>query len=283
MILDDILAHKTDEVERRKARLPLTEVRARAEVTEAPRDFRSALAQRDVAVIAEVKRASPAKGALSLDLDPALLAVSYADAGAAAVSVLTDERFFNGSDADLRAVQAAIQLPVLRKDFVLEPYQLFEARVLGADAVLLIVRALSQDRLKALVDLAMALGLAALVEVHDDEELERAVDVGATLIGINNRDLTRMTVDLATSERLLSRVPADVVAVSESGIRTADDVQRLGSLGASAVLVGEALVTAPDPPARLAELVAAGRRLSHQVDLTARRLGDPLHSSAGGG
>jgi indole-3-glycerol phosphate synthase len=283
VILDDILAHKTDEVERRKARLPLTEVRARAEVTEAPRDFRSALAQRDVAVIAEVKRASPAKGALSLDLDPALLAVSYADAGAAAVSVLTDERFFNGSDADLRAVQAAIQLPVLRKDFVLEPYQLFEARVLGADAVLLIVRALSQDRLKALVDLAMALGLAALVEVHDDEELERAVDVGATLIGINNRDLTRMTVDLATSERLLSRVPADVVAVSESGIRTADDVQRLGSLGASAVLVGEALVTAPDPPARLAELVAAGRRLSHQVDLTARRLGDPLHSSAGGG
>jgi indole-3-glycerol phosphate synthase len=283
VILDDILAHKADEVERRKARLPLAEVRARAEAAEAPRDFRSALAHRDVAIIAEVKRASPAKGALRLDLDPAVLADGYAGAGAAAVSVLTDERFFRGSDADLRAVRAAIPLPVLRKDFVLEPYQLFEARALGADAVLLIVRALSQDRLKALADLAITLGMASLVEVHDGQELERAIAVGTSLIGINNRDLTRMTVDLATSERLLSHMPADVIAVSESGIRTAADVRRLGALGASAVLVGEALVTSPDPPALLAELVAAGRSPSGELEPTSPRPGDPLRSSAAGG
>ena len=174
--------------------------------------------------------------------------------------MLTDERYFGGSDEDLVAVRAAIDVPVLRKDFVLHPYQIYEARALGADAVLLIVGALDRGRLSELLQLAESLGMAALVEVHDERELEVSTRVGASLVGINNRDLTRMVVDLETTIRLRPHVPSGVVVVSESGIRTPDQVRRLADVPVDGVLVGEALVTAPDPQLRLRQMLAAGRR-----------------------
>ena len=259
MILDDIVAHKGVELAERAAREPLDSVAARAAAAPAARDFRAALAGTELAVIAEIKRISPASGALRPGLDAAETAARYAEAGAAAISVLTDEHFFGGSDRDLAAVRRAVRTPVLRKDFVIDPYQVHEARALGADAVLLIVRALGRSRLAELVALVESLGMAALVEVHTVGELTVAADLGASLIGINNRDLTRMTVDLDTTARLRPLVPPGVTVVAESGIRTAEDAHRLRALGVDAILVGEALVTAEDPAERLRELVAAGR------------------------
>jgi indole-3-glycerol phosphate synthase len=259
MILDDILIHKAQEVAERKRRVPESRVRACAARAAPSLDFRGALAGPGVSVISEIKRASPAKGALNLDLDPAGLAGRYATGGAAAISVLTDERFFAGSDADLQAVRAAVAVPVLRKDFLVDPYQVYEARAIGADAVLLIVRALSRVQLSELQGLARALGMSSLVEVHTAEELEVAIEIGASLVGINNRDLTRMVVDLETTARLRPLVPPEVVLVSESGVKSADDVHYLANLGVDAVLVGESLVTAPDPAERLRELVLAGQ------------------------
>jgi len=259
MILDEILEHKRGEVAERKARLPLAVVVRRAHGAAPALDFVAALSGPDVAIVAEIKRQSPAKGALKLDMDAATMATTYAEAGASAISVLTDERFFRGTDADLRAVRQAVRVPVLRKDFVVDPYQVHEARMLGADAVLLIVRALAPSEIAELSELARSLGMAALVEAHTAEEIATALDAGATLLGINNRDLTSMVVDVATTERLRPLVPEGVTLVSESGIRAADDVARLRHIGVDAALIGEALVTAPDSGGLLRSLLAAGR------------------------
>jgi indole-3-glycerol phosphate synthase len=256
--LSDILARKRDEVEAARRALPEAELRARARDRVAPRAFEAALSFRGgpSRVIAEVKRASPSAGAIRAGLDAVAQARAYAAAGAAAISVLTDGPGFGGSLADLAAVRAAVQVPLLRKDFVLDRYQLIEARAHGADAALLIVAALEEPALRRLVEACAELGLAALVEVHDEREVEAALRVGARLVGVNNRNLGTFAVDLAVSERLLPRLPADVRAVAESGVRTADDARRLRRAGAANLLVGEALVRAVDPGALLREMTA---------------------------
>jgi len=258
VILDEILAHKAREVAERKARESERSVAARAATAPRPLDFPAALAGSDVGVIAEIKRWSPAKGALRPELDASTMAARYVTAGAAAISVLTDERYFRGSDRDLVAVRERVRIPLLRKEFVIDPYQVYEARALGADAILLIVRAVRPGPLAVLARLAAELGMAALVEVHTEAELRVALEIGAALIGINNRDLTRMTVDLETTARLRPLVPAGTLVISESGIAAAEDIRRLRRVPVDGVLVGEALVTAEDPEQRLRELVAAG-------------------------
>jgi indole-3-glycerol phosphate synthase len=233
----------------------MDELSGRAQAMAPTRGFQAALvAGGGVAVIAEVKRASPSKGALAPDLDPAQLARTYQVGGAAALSVLTDREFFGGSPADLAAARAATALPVLRKDFTVAPADVLDARCMGADAVLLIAAALSPDEMIDLAALADSVGLDALVEVHDEAEAERAVTAGATLIGVNQRDLFTFEVDSARAERVAGMLPVGVVKVAESGIRRAEDVRRLGEAGFDAVLVGEALVTAPDPGAALQQL-----------------------------
>ncbi|MFN0071497.1 MAG: indole-3-glycerol phosphate synthase TrpC [Chloroflexota bacterium] len=254
MILDRILAAKHDEIEARKQVDSLDELRARVRDALPARGFLESLRSRPFGVIAEIKRRSPAKGLLKPDLDPANTARTYERGGALAMSVLTDGPFFDGSDADLQQARAACSLPVLRKDFVIDPYQVWEARALGADAVLLIVRALEDSLLRELHALALSLGLAALVEVHDEAELERATRAGATLIGVNNRDLDTLTVDIATTERLAPFVPDSATLVAESGVSEQAAAQRMHRAGARAILVGEALVLAPDPAALLREL-----------------------------
>ena len=213
---------------------------------------------RTLGLIAEVKRASPSAGLIAADFDPVEIARRYEQAGADAISVLTDEPFFQGHLDHLVAVRAAVELPILRKDFVLDEAQIYEASVAGADAVLLIVAALTQDQLIRLHDVATACQLDVLVEVHTLEELDRAVAIDARIIGINNRDLTSFKVDLAVTERLSEEVPAGVVLVSESGIRTADDSRRARASGADAILVGEALMRSPDVEAAVARLKLAG-------------------------
>jgi indole-3-glycerol phosphate synthase len=208
-------------------------------------------------VIAEVKRRSPSKGALADIPDPAALAASYEAGGAAVISVLTEQRRFGGSLADLVAVRAAVGIPVLRKDFVVTPYQLFEARAAGADLVLLIVAALEQPLLASLHRQAVDLGLTVLVEVHDEDEARRAVDVGAELVGVNARDLRTLEVDRGTFARLAPHLPPDAVTVAESGIRGPDDVAEVARHGARAVLVGETLVRGADPRTAVTELIAA--------------------------
>ena len=211
-----------------------------------------------VSVIAEVKRSSPSKGALATITDPAALAVKYAAGGAATISVLTEQRRFGGSLADLEAVRAAVDIPVLRKDFIVTSYQLWEARAAGADLALLIVAALSQSELESLVDRAVSIGLTPLVEVHDEEEVDRALAAGANLIGINARNLKTLEVDRGTFARLAPRVPDHVVRVAESGVRGPHDVFEYAKKGADVVLVGETLVLGENPRAAVADLVAAG-------------------------
>jgi indole-3-glycerol phosphate synthase len=256
--LADILARKRDEVAARRAALSARELAARLRDVAPPRPFEAALSLPGgpLRVIAEVKRASPSAGAISAGLDAAAQARRYAEAGAACVSVLTDGPGFGGSLADLAAARAAVDLPLLRKDFVLDRYQLLEARAAGADAALLIAAALSPEALRALHADCAELGLAALVEVHDEAEVEAALAAGARLVGVNNRDLSTFAVDLAVSERLLPRLPAGVRGVSESGIRTAGDARRLRRAGAANLLVGEALVRAEDPGALLREMAS---------------------------
>lgn len=260
-VLEQIVEHKRAEVAARRAQRPLAAVRAAAEAAPAGRDFAGALATPGLSVIAEIKRRSPAKGDLRADLDPTELARRYEQAGASALSVLTDERYFRGSDTDLLAARAVTALPVLRKDFVIDTYQVYEARALGADAVLLIVRALTDQQLWELHELAVALGMAALVEVHDEAELERALQAGARVIGVNNRNLDTLAVDPSTSLRLRPGIPSGVLAVAESGISTPELAERLAAAGFDAILVGEALVTAPDAGALLARLRQAGQHV----------------------
>ena len=258
-LLAEILSRKALEVEARRASLPERELEARAVTTPVPRRLEDALSPPGgaVRIIAEVKRASPSAGAIDTDLDAPAQAARYEAAGAAAISVLTDGPGFGGSLDDLAAARARVRAPLLRKDFVLERYQLLEARAWGADAALLIVAALPGDLLRRRLDDCAALGLSALVEVHDLAEARRAVAAGARIVGINNRDLRTFQVDLATSERVLPALPPGVLGVAESGIRTADDVARLRRCGAANFLVGEALVRAPDPGALLREMAAA--------------------------
>ncbi len=214
-----------------------------------PRPFADALSGRDLALIAEVKRRSPSKGDLAMSLDPARLAAAYEQGGASCLSVLTDSEHFGGSSADLVAARAASSLPVLRKDFTVCDADVCEARIMGADAVLLIVAALSDSELTRFVALAETLGLAALVEVHDEAEAERAVNAGARLVGVNQRDLHSFEVDTARALRMAKALPDGVTTVAESGIANHDDIARLAEAGYDAVLVGEALVRAGDPPA----------------------------------
>ncbi len=262
-ILERIVAAKRQELERRRQEEPLAVLRARAVETPPTRSLAEALRGPSLALIAEVKRASPSRGILRADLDPQALARTYAGSGAAAISVLTEEQHFQGSLDDLSAVRAAVdgcgdtRPPLLRKDFLFDAYHLFEARVYGADAVLLIAAILNPGLLAELLALARTLGLECLVEVHDERELERALAADAQIIGINNRDLRTFEVDLAVSERLRPLIPADRVVVAESGIHTRADVERLRALGVNAVLIGEALVTAEDAGAKIRELLRA--------------------------
>lgn len=254
-VLRQIIAHKQAELARARTLSP-RELRVAVAHAPAVRDFAAALHGPQIRVIAEVKRASPSEGAIRTGIfDPAAIARSYAENGAAAVSVLTDERFFGGHLDHLCAVRATVDLPVLRKDFIIDERQVIEARAAGADAVLLIVAALDRARLRVLQALAWDLGMAALVEAHDEVEVEVALDVGATVIGVNNRDLRTFITDLATTKRLASLVPPDRVLVAESGVHTREDVERLARAGADAVLVGTALMRAQDPAAALRTLV----------------------------
>jgi indole-3-glycerol phosphate synthase/phosphoribosylanthranilate isomerase len=255
-ILDEIFAYKRTELAARKQTRPLANVQAEAAQAAPPRDFVAALRESASrpALIAEVKRASPSRGLLVQDFDPLRLARTYQQNGAAAISVLTDEHFFQGRLDYLKVIREEIDLPLLRKDFVFDPYQVYEARAAGADAILLIVAMLSDDELHALHRLARELGMTALIEVHGEPELRRALALGPRLIGVNNRDLRTFRVDIETTARLRRFVPPDVTLVAESGIHTPADVDRLACIEADAMLVGESLVVAEDTGAKVQEL-----------------------------
>jgi indole-3-glycerol phosphate synthase len=257
MILDEIVAQKEVEAAQLRARISLTTLRAQAEATMPPRDFVGALRATAGAIrlIAEVKRQSPSKGVFRADLDAAQLARTYAESGAACVSVLTDEKFFAGSLDDLRAARAAVALPILRKDFIIDEAQICEARVAGADAILLIVAILDDTRLASFLRLTHQLGMAALIEVHTEAELRRVLPFKPSLIGINNRDLKTFRTDLAVTEQLRPLIPTDCVVVAESGIHTRAEVERVRGAGAQAILVGESLVLAADTRAKMRELL----------------------------
>jgi indole-3-glycerol phosphate synthase len=254
-VLDEILAEKRAELDAARRRVAPAELARRAAAQPPPRGFRRALLGPGRRVIAELKRRSPSKGEIRRDFDPVAIARAYEAGGAAALSVLTDERFFGGSLAVLEAVRRATALPILRKDFVIDPYQVDEARAAGADAVLLIVAALAPAALERLRAHALGLGLDVLVEVHDEAELDLAKGVGADLIGINNRDLKSFVTDLGVTERLARRVPQGAVVVAESGISGPADLARLERAGASAFLVGESLMREADPGLALRRLL----------------------------
>lgn len=254
-ILEKIITRTWKDLALRQRVIPMREVHRAAKDAPPCRDFTGALRVPGLSLIAEVKRASPSQETIRADLDPGALARTYADHGAAALSVLTDAPFFHGSLDDLRTARAAVSLPVLRKDFIVDPYQVYEARAAGADAVLLITAALDDPTLYDLHTLAGMLGMAALVEVHDAEELERALAVEPAVVGINNRDLHTFEVRLETTERLRPHIPEDVIVVAESGVQRAADAQRLQRAGVDAVLVGTALVSAPDPGRKVEALL----------------------------
>ncbi len=257
-ILQKILRRKAQEVAERSAQRSLAQLRQQVAGASPVRGFTAAMATRiaagEAAVIAEAKKASPSKGVMRADFRPAEIAASYAAAGAACLSVLTDVDFFQGSDAYLQAARAACTLPVLRKDFMVDPYQVYEARVIGADCILLIVAALDDARMQELAAMAQELGMDVLVEVHDAQELERALKLDTPLLGINNRNLRTFETRLETTLELLSLIPAERIVVTESGIHTPADVARMREHGVHAFLVGEAFMTAADPGAKLAEL-----------------------------
>ena len=254
-LLTELVAGALTDAEARRADLPLTEIERLAAEAPAPLDALHFLRPADkVKIIAEVKRSSPSRGRLADIPDPAALAASYEAGGASAISVLTEERRFLGSLQDLRDVRAAVTLPVLRKDFIADPYQVFEARAAGADLVLLIVAALDQKRLVELHELITELGMTSLVEAHSADELSRALDTGAGLVGVNARDLTTFELDRDLFGRLAGSIPSGVIRVAESAVKTADDVAHYRAAGADVVLVGEALVTS-DPVATLEEFL----------------------------
>jgi indole-3-glycerol phosphate synthase len=257
-VLDDILAGVREDLAERQARVSLDDLKLEAQRKPDAKDPMPVFRGDGIAIIAEVKRSSPSKGHLAEIADPAALAAEYAEGGAAAISVLTEKRRFNGSLDDLRAVRGRVDVPVLRKDFVVSSYQLWEARAAGADMVLLIVAALEQEALVSLIERAHSIGLCPLVEVHDEEETRRAVDAGAQLIGVNNRNLKTLDVDRVTFARVAPLIPSNLVRVAESGVRGPHDVIEFARAGADVVLVGETLVTGSDPRSSVADLVAAG-------------------------
>ncbi|MEX1264891.1 MAG: indole-3-glycerol phosphate synthase TrpC [Actinomycetota bacterium] len=249
-----------DDLRRRLAEHPLDEgaLLARASARPPARDFIAALREHSPALIAELKRASPSAGEIADTVDPVAQAVAYAAAGAAAISVLTEPRHFHGSLADLEAVRIAVQVPVLRKDFLVHPAQVIEARARGADAVLLITASLTDDELTAMLAVARDLGMGALVETHTENELDRAIASGAEVVGVNARDLETLEVDVERALERVGRIPSDRVAVFESGVKTRADVRAAVEAGASAILVGEALMRAGDPRAAVRQLLAPG-------------------------
>lgn len=261
-VLATICAATRRTVEAREERESTAALERRAAAAPSrPGAFRAALSREGrVNVIAECKRRSPSKGILRGEYDPVAIARGYAAAGAAAISVLTEPSFFDGALEHLASVRRAVSTPLLRKDFVVSPYQVLEARAIGADAILLIVAALSVAELRALSSMAAEWGLDTLVEVHNREELDVALESGATVVGVNNRNLKTLTVDLGASEALVAAMPAGVVAVSESGLKTADDLVRMSRLGYRAFLIGERFMTAPDPGAALGVLLADAER-----------------------
>ena len=257
-VLDEILDGVRADLMTRQRQVPLERLKEAAGQAASVRDVLAALKGDDVAVIAEVKRASPSKGALAAIADPAALAVDYEAGGARVISVLTEPRRFGGSLEDLAAVRDAVRVPLLRKDFVVSSYQLWEARAHGGDMVLLIVAALEQNALVSLVERAESIGLVPLVEVHTGDELDRAIDAGAKVIGVNARNLATLKVDRGVFGQLAPRIPEGIVKVAESGIRGPHDLLAYAAAGADAVLVGESLVTGRDPRSAVADLVTAG-------------------------
>lgn len=257
MILDEIVAAKKEELAKRKQTMPLARLESNRAKNSEKLNFASALRGDGIRLIAEVKKASPSKGMLCPNLDPVKLARTYADNGASAISVLTEEKYFQGSLEHLASIGRELQgqKPLLRKDFIFDPYQVYESSAYGADALLLIVAILSEEQLVELLSLSHNLGMKCLVEVHDEAELEVALRSDAGIIGINNRDLSTFSVDLATTKRLRPLIPSDRIVVSESGIKNRADVLRLREWGVDAILIGEALVTADDVAAKMREFL----------------------------
>jgi indole-3-glycerol phosphate synthase len=255
MILQKIVENKRQEVARQKEILPIGELRQMLADRPPTRDFEGAIRNRDCAVIAEVKRSSPSKGRIREDFNPVEIAGIYEDHGASAISILTERKFFEGNAAYVPQIRRAVRLPLLRKDFIVDPYQISETRVLGADALLLIARLLEAGELRDFIGFASELGLAALVEVHDEADLEKAVSSGAGIVGINNRDLATFRTDLDVSVRLARRIPQGIAVVSESGINSRGDVETLMREGIHAVLVGESLMREKDIGKKLRELL----------------------------
>jgi indole-3-glycerol phosphate synthase len=256
-VLANIVEHKWTEIDRARREVPLAVVQEQARAAPPPRDFAGALRQPGTRIIAEVKRASPSAGTIRAAADPVTVASTYAAAGAACVSVLTDTKFFGGCLGDLSAVRTAIGIPVIRKDFILDPYQVYEARAAGADAILLIAECLEDRPLAELHALALELGMSALVELYEPQNLPRVLAISPALVGVNNRDLKTMTVRLEHSLDLRPRVPAGMVFVAESGIKTRADIERLEQGGVNAFLIGETLMRADDPAGKLRELTGA--------------------------
>ena len=249
-VLDRICAEKRKQVAEQKSRRTIQELLKRAQDQAPPRGFAAALdrdvARRGVGLIAEIKKASPSAGVIRANFEPAQLARAYQRGGATCLSVLTDQRFFQGSDADLGAARSACDLPVLRKDFMVDPYQIVEARALGADCVLLIVAALTDTELSQMEDIALGYQMDAILEVHDEAELERALKLKSRLVGVNNRNLKTMKTDLATTEHLAKLVPEGRLLISESGLESPVDVKRMADAGAKAFLIGESLMRRTD-------------------------------------
>ena len=271
-VLDDIIAGVRQDLKEREDRVPLVRIKEMETQVPEAKDALGALRNRDgaVKIISEVKRSSPSKGALAAIPDPAALASTYEAGGASVISVLTEQRRFNGSLADLDAVRAAVDIPILRKDFIVTPYQIHEARTHGADLVLLIVAALEQNVLVSLLERTRSLGMEALVETHSRLEALRAMEAGASIIGVNARNLKTLEVDRSTVEQVIDVIPQDVVAVAESGVANAHDVFEYAKWGADAVLVGEALVTSGDPRASIQDMVSAGQHPALRTDRKAR-------------
>ncbi|MEE9365373.1 MAG: indole-3-glycerol phosphate synthase TrpC [Dehalococcoidales bacterium] len=254
-MLVKIVADKKEELEQRKKAVPVSELESRIAQRAGTLDFANALKEEDVSIIAEVKRASPSRGVLCHDFNPVALARTYADNAAAAISVLTESKYFQGNLDHLSEIREEVNIPLLRKDFIFDPYQVYESRAYGADALLLIAAILEGEQLDELLTLSHELGLSCLVEVHNESEVNRALRSGARIIGINNRDLKTFQVDIGTTQRLRPLIPEDTVVVSESGISSRRDIDYLSSWGIDAALVGEALLTSDDIAAKMRELM----------------------------